>query len=77
MQQLFSFIYFFKSALHISGDKFTHPHEHFLTVYTALGTTHRLVVRLKWNSVTSKNFGSHSNYLIIQQLVSPVDSGLN
>ena len=30
----------FKSALHDSGDKFAHPQEHFLTVYTAFGTTH-------------------------------------
>jgi len=29
----FSFINLFKSALHISGDKFTHPQEHFLTIY--------------------------------------------
>ena len=41
MQQLFSFINLFKSALHVSGDKFTHPQELFLTVYTAFGTMHR------------------------------------
>ena len=29
----FSFINLFKSALHVSGDKFTHPQEHSLTVY--------------------------------------------
>ena len=34
----FSFINLFNSALHISGDKFTHPQELFLTVYTAFGT---------------------------------------
>ena len=34
----FSFINLFKSALHVSGDKFAHPQEHFLTVYTAFGT---------------------------------------
>jgi len=28
----FSFINPFKSALHVSGDKFAHPQEHFLTV---------------------------------------------
>ena len=28
MQQLFSFINLFKSALHVSGDKFFHPQEH-------------------------------------------------
>jgi hypothetical protein len=27
----FSFINIFKSALHVSGDKFAHPQEHFLT----------------------------------------------
>ena len=37
----FSFINLFKSALHFSGDKFAHPQEHFLTVYTAFGTMHR------------------------------------
>ena len=31
----------FKSTLHVSGDKFAHPQEHFLTVYTAFGTMHR------------------------------------
>jgi len=30
-----------KSALHVSGDKLAHPQEHFLTVYTAIGTMHR------------------------------------
>ena len=37
----FSFINLFKSALHVSSDKFAHPQEHFLTVYTAFGTEHR------------------------------------
>ena len=32
----FSFINIFNSALHVSGDKFAHPQEHFLTVYTQL-----------------------------------------
>jgi hypothetical protein len=35
----FSFINLFNSALHVSGDKFAHPQEHFLSVYTAFGTT--------------------------------------
>ena len=30
----FSFINLFNSALHVSGDKFAHPQEQFLTVYT-------------------------------------------
>ena len=34
----FSSINLFNSALHVSGDKFAHPQEHFLTVYTAFGT---------------------------------------
>jgi hypothetical protein len=37
----FSFINLFNLALHVSGDKFTHPQELFLTVYTAFGTMHR------------------------------------
>ena len=37
----FSFINFFNSALHVSGDKFAHPQEHFFTVYTALVTMRR------------------------------------
>ena len=49
----FSFINLFKSALHVSGDKFVHPQEHCLTVYTAFGTMHRHccrpVPRLRWN----------------------------
>ena len=36
----FSFISLFKSALYVSGDKFAHPQEHFLTVFTAFGTMH-------------------------------------
>ena len=49
----FSFINLFKSAQHVSGDKFAHPQEHFLTLYTAFGKIHRLccrlVPRLRWN----------------------------
>ena len=37
----FSFINLFKSALYVSGDKFAHPQEHLLTVYTAFGVMHR------------------------------------
>ena len=36
----FSFVNLFNSALHVSGDKFAHPQELFLTVYTAFGTMH-------------------------------------
>ena len=45
MQQPFSFINLFKSGQHVSGDKFAHPQEHFLTLYTASGTRHRLSCR--------------------------------
>ena len=49
----FSFINLFNSALHVSGDKFAHPQEHFLAVYTAFGTMHRdcrrPVPRVRWN----------------------------
>ena len=38
MQQPFSYINPFNSAPHVSGDKFAHPQEIFLTVYTAFGT---------------------------------------
>ena len=37
----FFFINLFNSALYVSGDKFAHPQEHFLIVYTAFGTMHR------------------------------------
>ena len=44
MQQI-PFIDLFKSAVHVSGYKLAHPQEHFLTVYTALGTMHRYCCR--------------------------------
>ena len=54
----FSFINLFNSPLHVSGDKFAHPQEHFLTIYTAYDTMHRHccrpVPRLRWNSVPSQ-----------------------
>ena len=34
MQQLFHFINLFNSALYVSGDKFAHHQEHFLTIYS-------------------------------------------
>ena len=48
-----SFINLFKSALHISGDKFAHPQERFLTVYTAFGTMYRHCCRPVGRSVGS------------------------
>jgi len=60
MQQLFRLLIFFNSALHVSGDKFAHPQEHFLTVYTAFGTTHRhccrSLPRLRWNWLINEKF---------------------
>ena len=50
----FSFINLFKSALHVSGDRFAHPQDQFLTVYTAFGTMHRHFCRseprLRWKT---------------------------
>ena len=49
----FSFINLFNSAPHVSGYKFAHPQEHFLTVYTDFGKMRRhccrSVPRLRWN----------------------------
>jgi hypothetical protein len=39
-----SVINLFKSAQHVSGDKFAHSQDHFLTVYTAFGTMHRTLL---------------------------------
>jgi hypothetical protein len=36
----FHFINLFNSALHVSGDKFTHPQEQFSILYTAFGTVY-------------------------------------
>ena len=44
MQQI-PFIDLFKSAPHVSGDKFAHLQENFLTVYTAFGKMHRYCCR--------------------------------
>ena len=56
----FSFINLFNSALHVSGNKFADTLEHFLTLYTALGTMHRHccqpVARLRWNGVPSQTW---------------------
>ena len=41
----FSFINIFKSAQHVSGDKFAHSQQHFLTVYAAFGTMNPLCCR--------------------------------
>ena len=34
MQQLFRLLVLLKSALHVSGEKFAHPQEQFLIIYT-------------------------------------------
>jgi len=54
MQQI-PFIDLSKSTLHVSGDKLAHPQEHFLTVYTAFGKTHRYCCRLAILSPTGSN----------------------
>ena len=38
-----------KSALHVSGDELFHSQEHFLTVYTAFGTTLRYCCRREFH----------------------------
>ena len=73
----FYFIDLFNSALHVSGDKFAHRQEHFLTVYTAFGTMHRHccrpVPRLRWKSVPSQPWHRSSSISI----VAPVNFHLN
>ena len=44
----FLVINIFKSAQHVSGDKFAHPQEHVLTVYTAGGIINEKVVASFW-----------------------------
>jgi len=55
--QLYRLIYYFKSALHVSGDVFIHHQEH-LTVFTVSGSIHpsccRLVSWMSWNFNSSK-----------------------
>ena len=46
MQQILPLLIFFKSSQHVSGDKFAHPQELFLTVHTAFGTMHGLCSRM-------------------------------
>ena len=64
----FLFINLFNSALHVSGDKFAHPHKLFLTVYTAFGTMHRHCSRPVGSSV-----GSLYLTLYIQSKTAPED----
>ena len=68
----FSFIILFKSAQHVSGDKLAHPHEHFLTVYTAFGTMNRLCCRLTMAPIGSIG-GSLYRKLYIQLKSGPED----
>jgi len=55
--QLCRLIYYYKSALHVSGDVFAHHQEH-LTVFTVSGSVHtnccRLVSSVSWNADTSR-----------------------
>jgi hypothetical protein len=68
MRQTFSFISLFNSALHVLGHKFTHPQEHFLTIYTAFGTMHWHCCRLVSSSV-----GALYQKLYIQSKSTPED----
>jgi hypothetical protein len=56
--QLYRLIYYFKSALHVSGDVFAHHHEH-LTLFTASGNIHQcrcqLVSCINWNAVPTNS----------------------
>jgi hypothetical protein len=62
----FSFINLFKSAVHVSGDKFAHPQEHFLTAYTAT------VPSQPWRLVSS-SVGALYQKLYIQSKSAPED----
>ena len=66
----FSFINLFK-ALHVSGDKFAHPQEHFLTVYTAFGNMHRHCCRPV--APVGSNVGALYQKLYIQTKSAPED----
>jgi len=58
MQQI-PFIDLFKSAVHVSGDKFAHPQEHFLSVYTCFGTMRCIVAgRQQYRCIVPKTLGS-------------------
>ena len=70
MQQI-PFIGLLKTALHVSGHKFSHPREHFLTVYTAFGTTHRYCCRPV--PPVSSNIGALYQKLYIQSKSAPED----
>ena len=54
--QIYRLIYYFKSALHVSGDVFAYHQEH-LTVFTVSGSIHtgccRLVSWMSWNFVST------------------------
>jgi len=81
MQQI-PFIDLLKSAVYISGDKIAHPHEHFMTVYTAFGTMQRYccrsVITLRWNSISTlspvgSNISALYQKLYIQSKSAPED----
>ena len=62
----FSFINLFKSALHVSGDKFSHPQEHLLTVYTSFGTMHRHCCRPASASVLCTKSCQYSQKVLLR-----------
>ena len=79
----FSFVNLFKSAQHVSGDKFAHPQEHVLTIYIVFGIMHRHccrpVPRLRWNCSIStvapigSSVGALDQKLYIQSKSAPED----
>jgi hypothetical protein len=62
-----------KSALHVSGDKLSHPQERFLTIYTVFGTVHRYCCRPVTLSLVGSNIGALYQKLCIQSKSAPED----
>ena len=69
MQQI-PFIDLFKSAVHVSGDKLAHPHEHFLTVYSFW---YNAPIMLPTLSPVGSNIGALYKKLYIQSKSAPED----
>ena len=66
----FSCINLFKSALRVSGDKFAHPQQHFLTVYTVFGTMHRHCCRpVPWHWSAAVSVHCTKSCIYIQKVL--------
>ena len=67
----FPFINLFKSAQHVSGDKFAHPQEHLLTVYTDFGKMHRLCCQPvpRWHRSSAEAVHCTKSWLYSQKLL--------